>query len=148
MKILISSVPALAAPCMDKPLKLQVDTGMVGAEAVLLQEGEDGVDLPVSFFSQKFKLYQTNYSIVEKGASALIWALQHFEVYVGAGGNPVLVYTDHNRLTFLHFLQNPQNPNQRLRWCLFLQPYNLNLEVWHIKGADNVLADALSRAVS
>lgn len=127
MKILISSVPALAAPCKDKPLKLQVDTGMVGAEAVLLQEGEDGVDLPVSFFSQKFKLYQMNYSIVEKGASALIWALQHFEVYVGAGGNPVLVYTDHNRLTFLHFLQNPQNPNQRLRWCLFFQPYNLEV---------------------
>lgn len=106
---------------MDKPLKLQVDTGMVGAEAVLLQEGEDGVDLPVSFFSQKFKLYQMNYSIVEKGASALIWALQYFEVYVGAGGNPVW------GLTFLHFLHNPHNPNQRLRWCLFLQPYNLEV---------------------
>lgn len=88
---------------MNKPLKLQVDTSMVGAEAVLLQEGKDGVDLPVSFFSQKFKLYQMNYSIVEKDASALIWALQDFEVYVGAGGNPVLVYTDHNRLTFIFF---------------------------------------------
>ena len=68
---------------------------------------------------------------------------KHFEVYVG-GGRTVVVYTDHNPLTFLHSLQNP---NQRLmRWCLFLQPFNLDIR--HIKGSENIVADALSRALT
>ena len=106
----------------------------------MLQTGDDGVEHPVSFFSRKFNSYQLNYSTVEKEALALIWALQHFEVYVGGGVETLVVYTDHNHLTFLHSLQNP---NQRLmRWCLFLQPYTLDIR--HVKGTENVFADALS----
>lgn len=143
VKSLVSSAPVLAAPRLNEPFQLQVDASGVGAGAVLLQTGEDGLVHPVSFFSRKFNKHQLNYSIVEKEALALIWALQHFEVYVGGGVNPVAVFTDHNPLTFLHSLQNP---NQRLmRWCLFLQPFNLDIR--HIKGTENVLADALSRAV-
>lgn len=143
VKSLVSSAPVLAAPRLNEPFQLQVDASGVGAGAVLLQTGEDGLVHPVSFFSRKFNKHQLNYSIVEKEALALIWALQHFEVYVGGGVNPVVVFTDHNPLTFLHSLQNP---NQRLmRWCLFLQPFNLDIR--HIKGTENVLADALSRAV-
>lgn len=54
------------------------------------------------------------------------------------GGMPVEVYFDHNRLTFLQSLSQPL-----MRWILFLQPYNLIIK--HIKGADNVVADVLSR---
>ncbi len=62
-------------------------------------------------------------------------------MYVGSGG-PLVVYTDHNPLTFLKSLQNP---NQRLmRWALFLQPNELDIR--HIKGTANSVADALSRA--
>ena len=112
-----------------------------GAGAVLLQLDEQGIERPVSYFSRKFNTYQLNYSVIEKEALALIWALQHFYVYVGVGV-PLVVYTDHNPLTFLHSMQCP---NQRLmRWCLFLQDFCL--DVRHIKGTDNVVADALSRA--
>lgn len=113
----------------------------MGAGGVLLQEDEYGIDRPVSFFSRKFNRHQLNYSVVEKEALALIWSLQQFQVYVGSG--PVVVYTDHNPLTFLNSLHCP---NQRLiRWSLFLQSYSL--EIHHIKGKDNVVADALSRAL-
>ena len=72
----------------------------------------------------------------------IIWALQHFDVYVGFGSSPVVVYTDHNPLTFLCSLSCP---NRRLmRWALFLQSYSLDIR--HIKGKDNVVVDALSRA--
>ena len=58
-------------------------------------------------------------------------ALQHFEVYV--------VYSDHNPLVFLHKLKDK---NQRLlRWSLILQEYVLDIR--HIKGKDNVIADYL-----
>ncbi len=72
------------------------------AGAVLLQTGPDGTDHPVSFFLRKSNSYPLNYSIIEKEALALIWALQHFEVDGGGGGKPLVIYTDHNPQTFLH----------------------------------------------
>lgn len=142
VKALLCSAPVLAAPQFNRPFELQVDASQVGAGAMLLQNDEHGDVRPVSFFSRKFNRHQANYSIIEKGALALIWALQHFEVYVSSG--PVVVYTDHNPLTFLRSLKCP---NQRLvRWSLFFQGYNLDIR--HIKGAVNVVADALSRAPS
>ena len=142
VKLLLSTAPVLAAPRLDRPFKIQVDASQVGAGAVLLQTDDQEVDRPVSYFSKKFNQHQLNYSTIEKEALALVWALQHFNVYVGGGVVPVVVFSDHNPLTFLHQLQNP---NQRLmRWALFLQPYDLQIR--HIKGVDNVMADALSRA--
>lgn len=143
VKLLLSMDPVLAAPRLDQPFNVQVDASQVGAGAVLLQTDDDGIERPVSFFSRKFNKHQVNYSTIEKEALALIWALQFFDVYVG-GGALVVVYSDHNPLTFLHSLQSP---SQRLmRWALFLQPYNLVIK--HIRGVDNVLADTLSRAPS
>ena len=92
---------------------------MLCTGAVLLQVDDLGVDKPVSFFfSKKFNSYLLNYSTIEKEALALIWALKHFDVDVVSGAAPVVVYTDHNPLTFLNSLQCP---NQRLiRWSLML----------------------------
>ena len=128
---LLCSAPVMAALCLDKLFKIQVDASQVGAGAVLLQE-TDGVDRPVCYFSKKFKSYQHNYSRIEMEALALIWALQNFEFYLGAGGGPSVVYTDHNPLTILGSLQCP---NQRLmQWSLLLQSHSL--DVRHIKGKD------------
>lgn len=96
----------------------------------------------LSYFSKKFNQHQQRYSTIEKEALALILAIQHFEVYVGSSPCPVCIYTDHNPLVFLSRMQNS---NQRLmRWSLIFQTYNLDIH--HIRGKDNVLADALSRA--
>lgn len=142
VKGLITNSPVLAAPQWDKGFMLEVDASFVGAGAVLLQEDESGINRPLCFFSRKFNRHQLNYSVIEKETLALIWALHHFQVYVGSG--PVVVFSDHNPLTFL---SNLQAPNQRLvRWALFLQSYSL--EIRHIKGAENVVADTLSRAPS
>lgn len=140
VKSLLCSAPVLMAPCFDKPFTLHVDASNVGAGAVLQQSDVDGVYHPVSFFSRKFNTYQCNYSVVEKEALALIWALQHFAVYLNSSA-PIVIYTDHNPLTFLNSLQCP---NQRLvRWSLFLQSFCLDIR--HIRGSENVVADALSR---
>ena len=142
VKNLLTSASLLAAPQMRKTFKLQVDASKVGAGAVLLQDGEDGVERPVCYCSRKFNTYQLNYSTIEKEAFALVWALENFEVYIGGSPTPIIIYCNHNSLTFLHSLQNP---NQRLmRWCLYLQPYNL--DITHIKRKENVVADELSQA--
>lgn len=68
-------------------------------------------------------------------------ALEHFEVYVGSSNVPLIVYTDHNPLVFIARMRNK---NRRLmNWSLRLQEYNICIR--HIRGKENVVADALSR---
>ena len=66
---------------------------------------------------------------------------QHFYICLSNPVSPIVVYTDHNPLVFLNKFKNK---NQRLvRWGLFLQEYELIIK--HIKGKENLIADALSR---
>lgn len=86
---------------MQGPLKLQVEASHMGAGSIVAvgQSGRRG--LQVSFPEN---LTSTNYSVIEKEALALVWALPHFDVYVGSGV-PLVVFTDHNLLTFLKSLK-------------------------------------------
>ncbi|MDA3086465.1 RNase H-like domain-containing protein [Campylobacter sp. CS_ED1] len=141
LKAILKSTPVLLAPDFNKCFKLAVDASDVGAGAVLIQEDDNGIDHPVCYFSKKFNTQQRNYSTIEKECLALILAIQHFEVYLTSSPMPIVVFSDHNPLSFLHKLKNK---NQRLlRWSLMLQEYNL--EIRHIKGRDNIIPDALSR---
>ena len=107
-----------------------------------MQEDGNGVDHPVSYFSKKFNKHQKNYSTIEKECLSLILALQHFEVYLTSSPSPIVDFSDHNPLIVIHKMKNK---NQRLlRLGLLLQEYNLDIR--HIKGKDNIISDALSRA--
>lgn len=76
-----------------------------------------------------------------KGSIVTI-ALEKFSVYVD-NGRKLTVFTDHNPLKFVNSMKNR---NMRLmRWCLNLQKYDIAIK--HIKGKDNLIADALSRSV-
>ena len=141
LKAILKSAPVLLAPDFDKCFKLAVDASDVGIGAVLLQEDNNGIDHPVCYFSKKFNKHQKNYSTIEKECLALILAIQQFEVYLTSSISPIVVFSDHNPLSFLHKLKNK---NQRLlRWSLLLQEFNLDIR--HIKGKDNIIPDALSR---
>ena len=143
VKLLLQKSPVLKSPDYEKPFKLIIDSSDVGTGSVLVQEASDGLDHPVSYFSKKFLKYQKNYSVVEKETLGLVLALEHFDVYLGSTPFKIKVYTDHNPLTFLKTMKNK---NQRLvRWSLALQEYNL--EIQHIPGSANVVADALSRCI-
>ena len=140
LKAILKSAPVLLAPDFDKCFKLAVDASDVGIGAVLLQEDNNGIDHPVCYFSKKFNKHQKNYSTIEKECLALILAIQQFEVYLTSSTSPIVLFSDHNPLSFLHKLKNK---NQRLlRWSLLLQEFNLDIR--HIKGKDNIIPDALS----
>ncbi|CAL9693082.1 unnamed protein product [Knipowitschia caucasica] len=141
VKSLLCHAPVLAAPDPLRPYKLEVDASGVGAGAVLMQEDASGVTHPVGYFSRKFNTHQLRYSTIEKETLSLLLALQHFEVYLGSSSVPIVVFTDHNPVTFLSRMYNH---NQRLmRWALMVRDFPL--EIRHKKGSENVFADALSR---
>ena len=67
---------------------------------------------------RSFDKHQRNYFTIEKECLALILTLEHFDVYLGTTVHPVLVFTDHNPLTFIHRMKNK---NQRLvSWSFIL----------------------------
>lgn len=141
IKKMLVNAPVLRMPDYEKPFVLYVDASQNGVGSVLMQEHE-GVDHPIGYYSKKLLPYQRAYSTIEKEALGLVLSLNHFEVYVKGTGLPVQIFTDHNPLVFLHRMKNS---NQRLmRWCLVLQDYDLDIH--HVKGSENVIADALSRA--
>ena len=122
---------------------LRVDASKVGIGAALLQEDPvTSVLHRVAYYSAKLQPHQVAYFTIEKEGLAIVMALKKFECYLLHHPEVVQVYSDHNPLAFI---QGAKFQNQRiLRWTLFLQPFNLNIH--HIRGVDNIIADALSRA--
>lgn len=94
----------------------------------------NGVGQPVSFYSK------LKYSVIEKETHALIWALQHFDVYVESSV-PLAVCTDHNPLTFLYSVHCPKPAEPQVD----AMDGSFCLDIRHIKGSENVVANALSR---
>ena len=141
VKMMLSSKPILRAPDFQKQFYLMVDASDTGAGAVLMQCDDLGIEHPVCYFSRKFDQHQKNYSTIEKEALALLLALQHFDVYLNTTVFPIVVYTDHNPLVFVNKMKN--NNQRLLRWSLLYQEFNI--EIHHVRGKDNVIADALSR---
>jgi hypothetical protein len=64
-----------------------------------LQNDDSGSERPVAYASAKLTDVQRRWSVIEKEAYAVIFALQRFDVMVF--GNPITLYTDHNPLQFL-----------------------------------------------
>jgi hypothetical protein len=58
VKAILMNAPVIAGPDFAKPFKLAVDACDVGAGAVVLQEGNQGSDHPVCYFSRKFNKHQ------------------------------------------------------------------------------------------
>ena len=141
IKRIMTSPPVLVAPNYEKEFILYCDASDVAIGASLMQRDDNGIEHPLSYFSKKLTSYQKNYATVEKEALALLLAVKHYDVYLSSSCHPVQVYTDHNPLTFVHRMKLD---NQRLlRWSLTLQEYNLNIS--HVKGSENLVADALTR---
>ncbi|MCP4254324.1 MAG: DDE-type integrase/transposase/recombinase, partial [Candidatus Scalindua sp.] len=141
-KNILSTYPVLRAPDFNQTFSLAVDASNAGVGAVLLQEDQSKVLHPICYYSKKLNSAQCNYSVIEKELLALILSLQYFGVYIQSAPGPIIVFTDHHPLKFLNKFRNQ---NQRLtRWSLLLQEYSLDIR--HIKGVHNVLADCLSRA--
>ena len=69
-----------------------------------------GVAHPVCYYSKKLNKHQRNYSSIEKEGLSLILALQNFEVNLATSVAPIVIFTDHNPLTFIHKMKNKNQP--------------------------------------
>lgn len=93
----------------------------------------------VEYASKRFSDAESRYPVHEQELLALVFGLRHFRHYLL--GLHFTCYTDHRTLTKIH-TQASLSPRQS-RWLETLEEYNYT--VVYTKGADNVVADALSR---
>ncbi|CAM4625537.1 unnamed protein product [Lepidochelys olivacea] len=94
---------------------------------------------PIVYLSKKLLPQEQHYAAIEKECLAMVWALKKLEPYLF--GRHFTVYTDHSPLTWLHQMKGANA--KLLRWSLLLQDYDM--DVVHVKGSANLIADALSR---
>lgn len=134
----LSSPPILKYPDFKKEFIVTVDASKSACGAVLSQKF-NGNDLPIYYASKSFTKGELNKSTIEKELLAIHFAIKQFRPYIY--GTKFTVRSDHKPLVYLFKMKDPSSKLTRIR--LDLEEYNFIIE--HIKGKDNVAADALSR---
>ena len=134
----------LHPPDMEKEFFLWTDASEKRFGAVLEQEDTEEKRHPIAYASRATNTAEQKYAPTELEVAALIFGLEHFQVYLL--GSRVTVFTDHQALvsSFLPYLKS-QSKGLLARWYLRLAPYLPNLSLQYKPGAVNQAADALSR---
>lgn len=131
--------PVRCIPDPSKSFVVITDACSDGVGGVLQQVNDHSVSVVIEYASKKFDNTQRKWSTIEKEAYAIVWVIKKWRHYLL--GKKFLLKTDHKPLCWL---RSKKDLNNKLgRWCLDLQQYQFDIE--HVKGEDNVVADALSR---
>jgi transposase InsO family protein len=135
----LTQSPVLGIADPTKNYILHTDASDHAMGAILQQADENGDMHPIAYASKTFNDAQTRYDTTEREALAITWALQHFNTY--CEGHRYTLLTDHKALSYIR--RNTKNDKRITRWQLLLQHYNV--DIYYVKGKDNLAADLLSR---
>ena len=138
LKKAISEATLLIYPDWTKEFLVYTDASTTAIAGVVMQE-IDGIVKPISFSSRTLRAHERNYSIFELELLAVVHTL--CKNYYVLAGSKIKLYTDNSAVTYRK--RNEMLPPRILRWMLWLE--NFNLEILHVTGASNVVADFLSR---
>jgi len=109
------------------------------AVGAVLGQCRDKQHYAISYASKTLTGPQLNYATTEKELLAVVFTMDKFRSYLV--GAKVIVYTDH---ALLKYLLTKKDARPRLiHWIMLLQEFDL--EIRDKKGADNCMADHLSR---
>ena len=134
LKRLLTSAPILQVPDMRKDFTVYIDASAQGLGALLMQEG--GV---IAYASRKLKKHEDLYAMHDLELAAVMLALKLWRHYLI--GRRFELRIDHQSLKNL-FTQRDLNARQG-RWSELMSEYDF--EISHMKGKENVVADALSK---
>ena len=139
LKKRLMEAPILQYPDFSKPFLIYTDASGTGLGAVLSQLNDEGKECVIAYASRSLNKAECNYGITDQECLAVVWAVKHFEQYLGL--LPFKVVTDHSALKFLQTADMPSG--KRARWIMYLQQFKF--EIVHRPGKENKNADALSR---
>ena len=138
LKLKCMTAPVLAFADFHKPFLLETDASGDGLGAVLSQKQEDGHYHPVAYTSRGLKGGELRYHSTKLEFLALKWTItEQFREYLQY--QPFRVKTDNNPLTYMMSTPNAVGHP----WVASLAGFNFTIE--YLRGADNKVADPLSR---
>ena len=135
--------PALALFDPNLETIVAADASSYGLGAVLQQKQTDGVWKPIAFISRSMSPTEQRYIQIEKEALAFTWACKRLSNYLI--GLRFHIQTDHKPLVPLFSTKHLDElliKVQRFRLRMMRFEYTIS----HVRGADLVNADTLSRA--
>lgn len=141
LKSALVSAPLLQPPNFNKPFMIFCDAsdGCIGGVLSQATDDDPKQDRPIAYVSRRLRGPEIHYSTTEKECLAVIFCVDKFLEFVE--GTEFIVGTDHSALTWL-FKQKDLS-GRLARWVLSLQEHNMIIR--HVRGKNNVVADAISR---
>jgi transposase InsO family protein len=129
----------LIHPDESLPFIINTDASCRAIGGVLMQTDNNGETHIVSTASRVLSPAEQRYSVAELELLAIVYSLEKFRIYVY--GHQIFLNTDNKALTFIN--RCVLTSNRIARWVLMLQEYDLQIQ--HISGASNYIADIISR---
>ncbi|XP_022836497.1 uncharacterized protein K02A2.6-like [Spodoptera litura] len=138
LKLALSNIPTLGYYDVKDRTAVIADASPVGLGGVLVQINEHGPRI-IAYGHRTLTSCERRYCQTEKEALALVWAVEHFHIFLF--GKEFDLVTDHKPLEIIF---GPKSkPCARIeRWILRLQAYTF--KVIYKPGKENI-ADSLSR---
>ncbi|XP_071939803.1 uncharacterized protein [Coffea arabica] len=137
----LTSAPVVRPPNWSLPFEIMCDASNFAVGAVLGQK-EGRASYLIYYASRTLDGAQCNYSTTENEFLAIVFALEKFRSYLL--GTKVIIYSDHAALKYL--LNKKEAKPRLIRWILLLQEFDL--EIKDKRGAENMVADHLSRLIN
>lgn len=138
LKEMLSKIETLGYYDVKDKTQVIADASPVGLGAVLVQIDDKGPRI-IAYGNRTLSQCERKYSQTEKEALALVWAIEHFNIFLF--GKEFELITDHKPLEFL--FSPKSKPCARVeRWVLRLQAYRYIVK--YKPGKTNI-ADPLSR---
>ena len=92
--------PVLAAPDLDKKMRMEVDASDYATGGVLSMERKDGKWRPVAFLSKSLNETERNYEIHDKEILAIIRGLESWRHLLEGVQFKFEIWTDHKNLEY------------------------------------------------
>ena len=141
MKERFTKEPVLAAPDIDKKMRMKVDASDYATEGVLSMECEDSLWRPVAFLSKSLNETKRNYEIHDKEMLAIIRGLEAWRHLLEGVQSKFEIWIDHKNLEY--FMKAQKLNRRQARWALYLSWFDFILK--HVVGTKMGKADGLSK---
>ena len=104
LKRIFTTEPVLAAPDLDKEMRVKADASDYATGGVLSVKGEDGKWRLVAFISKSLNDTERNYEIHDKKMLAVIRCLEAWRYFLKGVRTKFEIWTDHKNLEY--FMMN------------------------------------------
>jgi len=133
--------PVLAAPDINKKMRMEVDVSDYATGGVLSMECEDGLWRLVAFLSKSLNETERNYEIHNKEMLAIIRGLEMWKHLLEGVQTKFEIWIDHKNLEY--FMKAQKLNRRQARWALYLSQFDFTLK--HVAETKMGKVDGLSR---